>query len=286
MFLNISAKFWRNSRPARRAAGVPRRPAAGSVIEANVKKGLGVTATTLIEKGTLRVGDVFCAGAAWGKCRALLDERGDALDEAGPSTPAQLVGWATGADRAPLAGDRLQVVPDEQTARKLSEARHELATQKRDAKLRAATQGAFAAHLLGLGGEGIKEERSFPVVVKADSMGAVEALTSSLEGLDVQDDVSRVKANVVFGGVGDVTKSDVAVASVAGASVPPSGDFAPLVLMVATCFKRTAPALRRCTNQSKRCSRGRETRCAGTSWRSTSGRTARRWTRSGGSRAR
>ena len=77
------------------------------------------------------MGDVFTAGAAWGKCRALQDEFGNSLTEAGPSTPVRLVGWTTGADRAPRAGDALSVVPDEPTARKLADARNELANQVR-----------------------------------------------------------------------------------------------------------------------------------------------------------
>jgi translation initiation factor IF-2 len=197
----------------------PDRPATGTVIEAGVEKGLGVCATTLVERGTLRVGDVFTAGAAWGKCRALQDEFGNSLEEAGPSTPVRLVGWTTGADRAPRAGDALSVVPDEPTARKLADARNELANQARDAKLRAASSSGFDKFMANLGGEGIKEERTFPIVLKADTAGSVEAITSSLEGLDVQDDVSRVKAKVIYSGVGDLTKSDVAVASVQGAFV-------------------------------------------------------------------
>ena len=142
----------------------PDRPATGTVIEAGVEKGLGVCATTLVERGTLRVGDVFTAGAAWGKCRALQDEFGNSLEEAGPSTPVRLVGWTTGADRAPRAGDALSVVPDEPTARKLADARNELANQARDAKLRAASSSGFDKFMANLGGEGIKEERTFPIV--------------------------------------------------------------------------------------------------------------------------
>ena len=128
------------------------------------RAGLGVCATTLVERGTLRVGDVFTAGAAWGKCRALQDEFGNSLEEAGPSTPVRLVGWTTGADRAPRAGDALSVVPDEPTARKLADARNELANQARDAKLRAASSSGFDKFMANLGGEGIKEERTFPIV--------------------------------------------------------------------------------------------------------------------------
>ena len=111
-------------------------------------------ATTLVERGTLKVGDVFTAGAAWGKCRALQDEFGNSLEEAGPSTPVRLVGWTTGADRAPRAGDALSVVPDEPTARKLADARNELANQARDAKLRAASSSGFDKFMSALGGEG------------------------------------------------------------------------------------------------------------------------------------
>ena len=131
------------------------------------RAGLGVCATTLVERGTLKVGDVFTAGAAWGKCRALQDEFGNSLEEAGPSTPVRLVGWTTGADRAPRAGDALSVVPDEPTARKLADARNELANQARDAKLRAASSSGFDKFMANLGGEGIKEERTFPIVLKA-----------------------------------------------------------------------------------------------------------------------
>ena len=92
----------------------------------------------LDQAGTLKVGDVFTAGAAWGKCRALQDEFGNSLEEAGPSTPVRLVGWTTGADRAPRAGDALSVVPDEPTARKLADARNELesATLRREPRRR------------------------------------------------------------------------------------------------------------------------------------------------------
>ena len=107
----------------------------------------------------------------------------------------------------------------EPTARKLADARNELANQARDAKLRAASSSGFDTFMAALGGEGIKEERTFPIVLKADTAGSVEAITSSLEGLDVQDDVSRVKAKVIYSGVGDLTKSDIAVASVQGAFV-------------------------------------------------------------------
>ena len=114
-----------------------------SFVTLSFHAGLGVCATTLVERGTLKVGDVFTAGAAWGKCRALQDEFGNSLEEAGPSTPVRLVGWTTGADRAPRAGDALSVVPDEPTARKLADARNELANQARDAKLRAASSSGF-----------------------------------------------------------------------------------------------------------------------------------------------
>ncbi|KAJ8598218.1 hypothetical protein CTAYLR_005525 [Chrysophaeum taylorii] len=197
----------------------PHREASGVVVEASVEKGLGVVATTLVQRGTLRIGDCFAAGTAWGKVRALFDDKGAPVTEAGPSTAVRVVGWQSGADRAPAAGELLAAAPDEQTARKLADARHAIASEQRAARLRAATQRQFSRFVTSVGGDVPKEERPYYVVVKADCAGSVEALASSFQNLDVEDDVSKVKAEIVFSGVGDVTKSDVAVASVSDADV-------------------------------------------------------------------
>ncbi|KAJ1449111.1 hypothetical protein M885DRAFT_449468 [Pelagophyceae sp. CCMP2097] len=194
----------------------PNAEASGAVVESNIKQGLGVVATTLIQRGTLNVGDIFVAGAAWGRVRSLLDEKGQQLETAGPSRAVQVVGWQSGIEHIPVAGDAFNVVPDEQTARRVTEARQTIYNEVKASKIRALSGAALASFFAG---NDVKEQRDFTVLIKGDTAGSVEALTSSLARIDVQDDVSKVSAKVVYGGVGDVTKSDMAVASVSNAFV-------------------------------------------------------------------
>jgi len=203
----------------------PERDATGVVVEASVQKGLGTVATTLVQRGTLRIGDIFVAGEAWGKVRALLNDKGERIEEAGPSTPVQVVGW--GKEMIPMAGDALAVCESEQLARKIAESRAYLGMKRLDAG-NEDIRSASIAELFGKRGDkdaaaalasALKEKRTLPVVVKADVQGSLEALTTALEGMVAEDDVAQVKVKVLAGGVGEVTRNDVAVASVANAKV-------------------------------------------------------------------
>ncbi|KAL3793959.1 hypothetical protein HJC23_009442 [Cyclotella cryptica] len=185
----------------------PDRDAQGVVIEARVEKGLGTVATTLIQKGTIKVGDSFVAGEASGKVRALIGYDGKTrYKEAGPSTPINIVGF-TG---VPAAGDILVVAEDEQTARELAAARSRIAREKQASTY----QSGLMKSVAGLFSGGQKELREICVVVKADVQGSAEALSRSLSDLKLENDEVKVKIKVLVSEAGDVTKSDIAVASV------------------------------------------------------------------------
>lgn len=185
----------------------PDRDAQGVVLEARVEKGLGTVASVLMQKGTVRVGDNFVAGEASGKVRTLIGFDGKTrYKEAGPSTPINIVG-ITG---VPEAGDLFTVAEDEQTARELASARTRIARERKSSSyqsgLMSSVQGIFAG--------GQKERREICVVVKADVQGSAEALARSLTELKLEDEESEVGIKVLISEAGDVTKSDIAVASV------------------------------------------------------------------------
>jgi len=185
----------------------PDRDAQGIVVEASVKRGLGTVATTLIQRGTIRVGDVFVAGETSGKVKALIATDGKTrLKEAGPSTPVSVVGW----EGVPGAGDLLVVAPDEATARQLAESRIKIARERQglgyQVNLMASIGDIFSGNQ--------KEKREMCVVIKADVQGSAEALARSLSGLKLEDDEAIVTIKVLVSEAGDVTKSDIAIASV------------------------------------------------------------------------
>ncbi|KAL7489285.1 hypothetical protein ACHAW6_014860 [Cyclotella cf. meneghiniana] len=185
----------------------PNRDAQGVVIEARVEKGLGTVATTLIQKGTIRIGDSFVAGEASGKVRALIGYDGKTrYKEAGPSTPINVVGF----NGVPAAGDILVVAEDEQTAREIAAARARIARERQASSY----QSGLMKSVAGLFSGGQKEIREICVVVKADVQGSAEALSRSLSDLKLENDEVQVKIKVLVGEAGDVTKSDIAVASV------------------------------------------------------------------------
>mmetsp|Transcript_30299 Transcript_30299/g.39111 ORF Transcript_30299/g.39111 Transcript_30299/m.39111 type:complete len:859 (-) Transcript_30299:377-2953(-) len=193
----------------------PNRDAQGVVIEAKIEKGLGAVGTTLIQRGTIRVGDIFLAGASWGKVRALIDTEGKRIKEAGPSTPVQVVGF----NSAPLAGDTLLVVDSEQTARQIAEARSGITKDKSALQL----EGDIRSNLKAIfeTGEALDgiEKKTVNVVIKADVQGSAEALADSLSTLKVSDEIGQVTVKVLSASAGDVTKSDIALASVSDALV-------------------------------------------------------------------
>ncbi|HVT55601.1 MAG TPA: translation initiation factor IF-2 [Xanthobacteraceae bacterium] len=184
----------------------PDRPAEGTVIEAKLDRGRGSVATVLVQKGTLRVGDIIVAGGEWGRVRALVDDRGENVKEAGPSTPVEVLGF-TG---TPEAGDRLAVVENEARAREVTDYR---ARQRRDKPARgAAARGSLEQMMSQLKAAGRKE---FPLLIKGDVQGSVEAIVGSLEKLGTDEVIARV----LLAGVGGITESDVTLASSTGAVI-------------------------------------------------------------------
>lgn len=185
----------------------PDRDAEGVIVEASVQKGLGTVASMLVQKGTLRVGDVFVAGKTFGKVRALIStaDGKTRMKEAGPSTPVQVVGF----EGVPAAGDFLVVAQDEQTARELAESRTRIAREKSSNSYQS---GLMSSVKLGFGA--MKETREMCVVVKADVQGSAEALTRALRELKLENDEAVVTIKVLISEAGEVSKSDIAIASV------------------------------------------------------------------------
>jgi translation initiation factor IF-2 len=184
----------------------PNRSAEGAVIEARLDRGRGPVATILVQRGTLRVGDIVVAGSQWGRVRALIDDKGVNVEEAAPSTPVEVLGFSG----APEAGDRVAVVENEARAREITEYRER---QKRDkVAARGAPVRALADMMSQLKTAGRKE---LPIVVKGDVQGSVEAIVTALEKLGNDE----VGARVVHSGVGGVTESDVTLATASHAVV-------------------------------------------------------------------
>jgi translation initiation factor IF-2 len=176
----------------------PERSAQGTVVEAKMEKGRGPVATVLIQKGTLKVGDIFVAGAEWGRVRALIDDHGNRLEEAGPSTPVEVLGL----NGVPDAGDDLIAVDDEGRAREISGYRQRI---DREAKSKLAQRGTLEQMFTAIKSG---EAQELPVVIKGDVQGSVEAIVASLEKLG--NDNVRVK--VLHAAVGPVNESDVTLA--------------------------------------------------------------------------
>jgi translation initiation factor IF-2 len=183
----------------------PDRSAEGVVIEAKLDKGRGPVATVLVKRGTLKRGDIVVAGSAWGKVRALLNERNEQLTEAGPSVPVEILGL----DEAPSPGEPLAVVDSEARARELTEYR---ARVKREKATGGINQVSLVDMMSKLGSKKISE---LPVVIKSDVQGSGEAIQGSLEKMGNDE----VRARVVYSGAGGITESDVQLAKSAGAPI-------------------------------------------------------------------
>jgi len=173
-------------------------PAKGLVIESQLDKGRGPVATVLVQSGTLKRGDVVLAGSAFGRVRAMLDEAGKAIHEAGPSIPVEIQGLSD----VPSAGDELIVLGDERKAREIALYRQ---GKYRDTKL-AKQQAAKLENMFEGVGEGAV--RTLPLIIKADVQGSQEALTNALTKLSTDE----VKVQVVHGQVGGITESDINLA--------------------------------------------------------------------------
>ncbi len=181
----------------------PDRPAEGVIVEAKLERGRGPVGTALIQRGTLHLGDLIVAGSAYGRVRALINELGEQVQEAGPSVPVEVLGF----DSAPEAGDQFAVVENEARAREITDYR----MRERRKRLAASGQRGSLEQLMSQIKEaGIKE---FPLVVKGDVQGSVEAITTALAKLGTEE----VKARIIHAGVGGITESDVSLAATSGA---------------------------------------------------------------------
>jgi translation initiation factor IF-2 len=183
----------------------PDRPAEGIVIEAKLERGRGPVGTVLVQRGTLKVGQLIVAGRAWGRVRALIDDKGENVVTAGPSTPVEVLGF----DSAPEAGDQLAVVDSEGRARELTEHR---VRKLRD--VRAVGAGARTLEqMMKQAAKGGKKE--FLLIIKGDVQGSVEAINAALEKLGTDE----VEARIIHWAVGGITSSDVALAEASGAVI-------------------------------------------------------------------
>ncbi|MBV8776036.1 MAG: translation initiation factor IF-2 [Alphaproteobacteria bacterium] len=183
----------------------PNRPAEGVVLEAQLERGRGAIATVLVQRGTAKVGDIFVAGGVWGRVRALIDDRGQNLKEAGPSTPIEVLGL----NGTPLAGDDFVVVENESRAREIAEYRDRLRREKAAAT---AGRGTLEDMFSQIAAGTVKE---LPIVIKGDVQGSVEAITGSLEKLSTDE----VAVRVLHSGVGGINESDVILAKATGAVI-------------------------------------------------------------------
>ncbi|PZU10563.1 MAG: translation initiation factor IF-2 [Sphingobium sp.] len=175
----------------------PDRPAEGNVVEAQLDKGRGAVATVLVRKGTLKIGDTFVIGSESGKVRAMINDKGQQVKIAGPSTPVEVLGLSG----VPMAGDQLTVVENEARAREVAAYRQEQATKKRTTAAPTSFEHMFSA----LNTKVIE----YPVVVKGDVQGSVEAIVSSLNRISTDE----IKVRILHSGVGAITESDVTLAA-------------------------------------------------------------------------
>ena len=185
----------------------PDRPADGVVIEAQLDQGRGSVATVLVQRGTLKVGDVLVAGAVWGRVRRLMDDRGNAVQSAGPAVPVEILGL----DGTPQAGDEFHVMESEARAREIADFR---ARRDRQAQLARAAGGRGTLEEMI---KGIREgtAKELPVLIKADVQGSAEALAGALQRLSTD----KVATRVVYSGVGGISEADLTLAKASGALI-------------------------------------------------------------------
>ncbi len=176
----------------------PNRSARGAIIESKLEKGRGSVATVLVQKGTLRVSDIFVSGAEWGKVKALIDDNGKNIKEAMPSTPVEVLGF----DSNPLAGDDFIVVESEAVARKIAEYRSNKLQIQKNKVIKSNVEEMFEQINQG-------KASSLPIIIKADVQGSAEAIENSVIKLSTNE----VEVTVVHKGVGAITESDVALAN-------------------------------------------------------------------------
>ncbi|TAJ88843.1 translation initiation factor IF-2 [Reyranella sp.] len=183
----------------------PDRPADGVVVEAKLDPGRGSVATVLVQRGTLKVGDILVAGSVWGRVRRLVDDRGNAIENAGPAFPVEILGL----DGTPQAGDEFHVMDSEARAREIADFR---ARRDRQAQLARAAGGRGTLEEMI---KGIREgtAKELPVLIKADVQGSAEALAGALARLSTD----KVATRVVYSGVGGISEADITLAKASGA---------------------------------------------------------------------
>jgi translation initiation factor IF-2 len=183
----------------------PSRSAEGVIIEAKLERGRGPVGTVLVQRGTLKIGDIIVAGTAWGRVRALIDDRGEPVGSAGPSVPVEILGF----DSAPEAGDPFAVVENDARAREI--------TDYRQRKRRQTLGAAGSVRTLEQMMQQLKEtgRQEFPLLIKGDVQGSVEAIVGALRKLGTDE----VEARIVHSGVGGITESDIGLAGAAKAVV-------------------------------------------------------------------
>jgi len=180
----------------------PDRMAFGAIVEAKLDKGRGVVATVLVQGGTLKIGDIFVAGAEWGRARAIINDHGENISTAGPSMPVEVLGF----NSTPQAGDDFAVVESEARAREIAEYRADLLKDRRAvAGARGTLDEMFEQITAG-------EASLVPLVIKADVQGSVEAIVGALENMSTDE----VKVQVLHSGVGGINESDVSLAAASG----------------------------------------------------------------------
>ena len=184
----------------------PDRAAEGAVIEAQLDVGRGPVATVLVQKGTLRQGDIFVVGEKWGKVRALINDKGERVKEAGPSVPVEVLGL----NGTPEAGDVLNVVATEAQAREIAEYREKAAKDKRAAAGAATTLDQLLAKA-----KADQNVAELPILVKADVQGSAEAIVQAMEKIGNDE----VRVRVLHSGVGAITETDVGLAEASGAPI-------------------------------------------------------------------
>jgi translation initiation factor IF-2 len=183
----------------------PERPGSGTVVEAKIDRGRGAVATVLAQNGTLRIGDNFIVGNTFGKVRAMFDDRGNAVEEAPPSTPVEVLGL----EGLPQAGDQLLVVAEREKARQVSEYREQKAREATLAKTSKLSLEGFAEQIKTAG---VKE---LPIILKTDVQGSAEVLADTLAKLSND----KVKIKILHSGVGAITENDVLLASASNAVI-------------------------------------------------------------------
>ena len=184
----------------------PDRPAEGIVVESKIEQSRGSVATVLVQRGTLRIGDIFVAGSEWGRVRAMVDSHGENIEEAGPSVPVEVLGL----NGTPAAGDEVAVVENEARAREVVDFRQR---RRRDEKAAAGARGTLEQMF-----EKIKEGnevQALPAVIKGDVHGSVEAILGALDKLATEE----VKVQVLHSAVGGINESDVTLSKASGALI-------------------------------------------------------------------